>query len=268
MERNLSYQKLRMELIILQCTLRAYIFDDVEKSLKRRARDENGKNTVVDNMSYSEWASKNAELGSSDPSVVSVKNISLEDLKKEAEAKEEVSLPYKDLTKEWNEITTKTTDNITMSEITVTKDGAIYYDGQVLGDGRVVKFGEEKNDDIEIAHWFKHNLWSDVKFQQRIDYPLGTKTPDLVLTSECEYIDGLTIEIKKLSSKNISAFTNKLKKTEGKQSSNILYDLTEFDFPNDIILEEVKKTYEKLEWLDLLILKTGDNLMSIFKRNK
>lgn len=36
-------------------TVRAYISDDVEKSLKRRARDENGKNTVVDNMSYSEW---------------------------------------------------------------------------------------------------------------------------------------------------------------------------------------------------------------------
>lgn len=36
-------------------TVRAFISDDVEKSLKRRARDENGKNTVVDNMSYSEW---------------------------------------------------------------------------------------------------------------------------------------------------------------------------------------------------------------------
>ena len=42
-------------------TVRAYISDDVEKSLKRRARDENGKNTVVDNMSYSEWASKNVQ---------------------------------------------------------------------------------------------------------------------------------------------------------------------------------------------------------------
>ena len=36
-------------------TVRAFISDDVEKSLKRRARDENGKNTVIDNMSYSEW---------------------------------------------------------------------------------------------------------------------------------------------------------------------------------------------------------------------
>lgn len=42
-------------------TVRAYISDDVEKSLKRRARDENGKNTVVDNMSYSEWANKNVQ---------------------------------------------------------------------------------------------------------------------------------------------------------------------------------------------------------------
>ena len=42
-------------------TVRAYISDDVEKDLKRRARDENGKNTVVDNMSYSEWANKNVQ---------------------------------------------------------------------------------------------------------------------------------------------------------------------------------------------------------------
>lgn len=249
-------------------TVRAFISDDVEKSLKRRARDENGKNTVVDNMSYSEWASKNAEPSLSDPTVVSVKSINLEELEKQVEVKEKATLPYKNLTKEWNEIATKTTDDITMSEFTVTKEGTKYYNGQKLDDGRIVKFGEEKNDDIDIAQWFKQNFWKDVKFQQRIDYPLGIKTPDLVLTSQNEFFDEQTIEIKKLSSKNISAFINKLKKTEGKQSSNILYDLTEYDFPNDVIMEEVKKTYERLEWLDLLIIKKGNSLISVFKRNK
>lgn len=40
-------------------TVRAYISEEMEKGLKRRARDENGKNVVIDNMSYAQWAGRN-----------------------------------------------------------------------------------------------------------------------------------------------------------------------------------------------------------------
>lgn len=247
-------------------TVRAYISDDVEKDLKRRARDENGKNTVVDNMSYSEWASKNAELSSYDPTVVSAKNISLEDLKKEAEAKEEVTLPYKDLTKEWNDIATKTTDDITMSEFTVTRDGTQYQKGQKLDDGRVVKFGKEKHDDVMTANWFKQNIWSDTKFQQRIDFPQGIRTPDLVLTKPCPLLNDQTIEIKSTTSSSLRRFFDILEETNGEQSSNILFDITKFEFELEDIMKEVEYSFSKLEWLDTLILKKGDELSGIFKR--
>lgn len=247
-------------------TVRAYISDDVEKSLKRRARDENGKNTVVDNMSYSEWMSKNRESSSSDPTVASVKNISLEELEKQAEVKEKASLPYKDLTKEWNEIATKTTDDITMSNFTVTREGIKYHNGQKLDDGTIVKFGKEKNNDKNVGDWFKKNIYEHVEFQQKIDNPQGIRTADLITTKSHSLLNDQTIEIKSTNSKNINQIYKVLKESNGEQSSNFLLELTDFDFSIEEITTQIEKCYTKLDWLDTVFIKKGDKLIATFKK--
>lgn len=247
-------------------TVRAYISDDVEKSLKRRARDENVKNTVVDNMSYSEWMSKNRESSSSDPTVVKAKIISLEELEKQAEAKEKATLPYKDLTKEWNDIATKTKDDITMSEFTVTRDGTKYRKGQKLDDGTIVKFGKEKNSDKNVGDWFKKNIYEHVEFQQKIDNPQGIRTADLIITKPHSLLNDQTIEIKSTNSKNINQIYKVLKESNGEQSSNFLLELTDFDFSIEEITVQIEKCYTKLDWLDTVFIKKGDKLIATFKK--
>ena len=175
---------------------------------------------------------------------------------------------FKNVINEWKKNVRTTSEDIEMSKFTVTKDGKRYHDGQKLDDGRTVKFGEEKNDDREIASWFKKNIWKDVKFQQRIDYPPKISTPDLVLTKPCDLLKDQTIEIKKVSSINATSFYNRLKRTEGKQSSNILYDISNYDFSNDEIMKQVNRSFNKLGWLDTLLIKKDNDLLFVFKRNK
>ncbi len=212
--------------------------------MKRRARDEDGNNEVIENMSYSEWKAYRNEL---------------------TEASSQ-KINYIDVTKEWLENAKPKGGDIERSDYTRTIDGQVYIDGKLWADGKPIKLGEEKNNDINIGKWFKNNIWGDVKFQRKIDYPLNTPSADLIVFGDCPLLNEQSIEIKAISSKNVKTFYNRIKRTEGMQSTNILYDLTEFKFSEEEILDQVRISYENLDWLDTLLIKKGDNLLYAFKK--
>ena len=70
-------------------TVRAYISEEVEKDLKRRARDEEGDNSVIDYMTYSDWMNRNNQqadpleknYGGGNTGVVAFKDIQKNDKK-------------------------------------------------------------------------------------------------------------------------------------------------------------------------------------------
>ena len=66
-----------------------------------------------------------------------------------------IKVTYIDVTDKWLKISKTTSNNIKMSDFTITRSGKRYHNGQILEDSSIVKFGTEQHEDIKIANWFK-----------------------------------------------------------------------------------------------------------------
>lgn len=172
---------------------------------------------------------------------------------------------YYETTDEWNEKAKPTAGAIKSAPYTTTLAGDLYREGDPLPDGKIVKLKKEDGDDLKIGKWFKNHLWGDVVFQRGVEYPLGIRSADLLL-HDCPLIDTQTIEIKTVKSKRSDGFIRRIKDANG-QSPNVMVDISNYDYGIDFIKSEVAKAYEKLYWLDSLIVKKGDEFVA-YRRSK
>ena len=170
---------------------------------------------------------------------------------------------YYETTEEWDKQAKPEQGSIVIAPYTTTMSGEEYHEGALLPDGKRVKLKKEDGDDLAVGSWFKNKFWGDVLFQRGVEYPLSVKSADLIL-NKCPLIDVQTIEIKTIRSKRSDGFVRRIKDAYG-QSPNVLVDVTNYPFDLDFIRSEVPTAFDKMNWLNVLLIKKGEKFIA-FKR--
>lgn len=224
-------------------TVRAFIDEETEKTMVRRARNPlTGETELVGNISYKEWMEKHK--------------------------RDEENSPFRSVLDEWNKKKEPKKGEISVANQTITKSGDIYRNGQTLPDGKMTKLKKKLGDDRVIGKWFKNNYWGEVEFQREILYPQNIRSADLVFTRKCHLLGEQTLEIKTIEkSKREDGISHRVKSADG-QSSNVLVELGNYSYGNSSVLKEVAYCYQNYDWLDTLLIKKEGKLLYAFKRKK
>lgn len=167
-----------------------------------------------------------------------------------------------DVTSQWKKNRAPVSGEVICSNITITQNNGKFHENDTG-----VIFGKTMNqEERKIANWFKNNIYGNIVEQRSIKLPKGIKSPDLALTQRFFLLKEQTVEIKEVSADHTSVNTlfNRVKAGEN-QSSNILIDVTNYKF-KESIESQVYKCYKELEWLDVLLIKDGDELASVYKK--
>lgn len=154
------------------------------------------------------------------------------------------------------------------------KDGDIEIADYVVdSEGNTYKTNEEgytfedpSEEDKEIARWFKHTIWGNVKLQKSIKLPQFIKTADLLILENCPLFKTQTIEFKTVKTTERTDTVEKRIKEGARQSPNVLLDITIRRLDKSVILEQAKKTFARKEGMETLIVKDGNELVLALKR--
>lgn len=121
------------------------------------------------------------------------------------------------------------------------------------------------DDDLEIGTWFKNNIWGNCRFQPSIDSPQGKRSADIKLFGNCNLLEEKTIEIKTLTSSRRDGIVYRLKQAKG-QSSNVLLDVSRYQFDEKTIKHEINRYFVSHDWIRLVAVKKDNNLIFVWQK--
>lgn len=238
-----------------RCTTRGYLGEDVEKMLTRRARNPvTEKNEIISNMKYNEWKKKYVTNNDIEKSTKTRENIS----KKVKETPKNKN--YKDVTKEWLKNATPNSHEV--------KDIDFYqYNGETYRMDKTNKNVTLDYSDKEksVAEWIEKVFGGEIYLNPRINYPKNIPTADYLWKKERWDLK----ELKKSTS--LSRAVDNVIKGCKEQSNNFILDLTNCKLTDDIILEQVKNTFDTnskfyREWVKKIIIKRDDELIKVITK--
>lgn len=204
-------------------------FDDDYDISTRAARDENGKTCYVSaNMKYSEWKRKYVNTN--------------------------VSKNYKDVTKEW-------LNKATPNSHTVKDRQYFEYKGtRYKVDNKNVVL-DYSNHEKEVAQWLENTFGGEIYMLPRVNKPDGISTADYLFQNE--YWD-----LKDINGKGKNVLFHAVEKHEN-QAHNFIFDVTNSKLKDEEILNRLEKLYliKKVKWLDKIIIKRNNKIVSITKKS-
>lgn len=154
-------------------------------------------------------------------------------------------------------------NNIDKSKTTkIIKQRYFEYEGKKLYvEGKKVIF-EPSISERKCAKWLQKTLNENVILLPRVNSPEKVSTADFLFRNE--YWD-----LKEITSSNEQALYHGICKNK-KQSNNFIFDLTNSKLSNSDILFQISRLYERpdTKFINKLIIKKDNKLVSIFKRNK
>lgn len=163
---------------------------------------------------------------------------------------------YVDVTQEWLDNAMPNSHKVKDRQY-FEKDGIKY---QVDGKNVVLDYS---NKEKEVAEWLENTFGGDVYMNPRVNYPKGINTADYYWNDE--YWDLKEIQG---STSVIRAVDNSIKDYK-EQTSNFIIDATCCKLDNDIIINQVKNTFNKQhklyrEWVNKIIVKRDNELIKVY----
>lgn len=165
---------------------------------------------------------------------------------------------FVDITNIWIENAKPGKGNISFSDFVISFDNNRYD-----ATNSILNF--EVNEDISCANWFKNNIWGKCTFQPSIKFPQHIKSADLRIYGKCDLIDGNTIEIKKVGSVRKDGLTKRIKQANG-QSANVLVDVSNYPFNEEIVKANLKEYFITHDWIKLVAVVKNNKLLFVWKK--
>lgn len=163
-----------------------------------------------------------------------------------------------DITELWNKEALPRKGNIKFLNYVVTSNGERYDSSNAILDYNV-------DDDIQVGTWFRNNYWGNCCFQAAIVYPQGKRSADLRIFGKCPLISSdNTVEIKTIKSKRQDGLIKRMREAQG-QSENVIIDVTEYPFGEDVIKKELIRYLNKHNWLRTIAVKKDRKLLFVWK---
>lgn len=169
--------------------------------------------------------------------------------------KQNVSLPYKDVMKEWlNKVASK--NHKVRDKRYFDYNGTKY---QVDNKNVVLDYSIKEK---EVAEWLSIIFNEDVEMIPRINKPDGISTPDYFFRGE--YWD-----LKEIKSSGKRTVDNRINGTK-RQSNNYILDITGNILTNDEVKKQIQNIYysKDRKWVDKIILKRDKELIVVYTRKK
>lgn len=160
---------------------------------------------------------------------------------------------YFDVTNEW-------VDNaIPNSHEIIIQSYYIHNEVKYKVDGKNVIFKPDKNE-LEVAIWLKETLGGEIILLPRVNNPSGIKTPDYLFR-------GKKFDLKVIVGRGKNVLYSNIYGKE-KQAHNFIIDITKTLLSVKKIKEQIEYVYRRndISWLNILIIKKGDNIVGIYKR--
>ncbi|MED5959597.1 minor capsid protein [Streptococcus anginosus] len=146
------------------------------------------------------------------------------------------------------------TPNINISN-QVTKNGKTY-----VVDGHNV-VSDHSNYEHQVASWLSSKTGLKVDILPRVNFPKRVHTPDYL-------VDGAPFDLKEITGSGKNVVDGNLRKAK-KQAPNIILDITKTPLSREEIMEQLEHIYIiDRRGLQTVILKEGDELVSVLKPNK
>ena len=192
---------------------------------------------------YDLWLEKNNKVRNKNREYVSSKT------------NDDTNKKYVDITKEW-------IDNVVPNSNVVKDRHYFEHDGikyKVDGENVVLDYTP---DEKETAEWLESTFGGEIYMLPRINKPDGIMTADYLFRNEYWDLKTLTGSGKRILEDSI--------KKKKRQSTNFIFDITNSEIETSSLFEQLEKLYKSktTEWIDKVIIKKGNKVIVIYKRNK
>lgn len=163
---------------------------------------------------------------------------------------------YQDITEEWLIKAIPNSHKVKSSNYFETKNRIKYF-----VDNKNVALDYSKKE-REVAEWSESNFGGEIYMLPRINYPEGIQTADYLFRGE--YWD-----LKTITGCGKRIIEDTIKKKQ-KQFCNFILDVTESKLNNKELFCQLQKVYNSkaTKFVDKLIIKRGNNIICIYKRQK
>lgn len=161
---------------------------------------------------------------------------------------------YKDITIEWIENATPNTHKVKNQLYFKHKNKKYYVDKKNV----VLDYTKKEK---EIAIWLENNFGGEIYMLPRINYPEGIQTADYLFRNE--YWD-----LKEITGQGKNILYHAIEDHK-KQATNFIFDFSKSSLTDAEIFTRISKlyTYNKVSWLNKIIIKREDKIICIIKRD-